>query len=185
MKEKINLIINNINRLLSNDEVSYRLYMILVVGTFVVIGLFGVIPSTRILFSNISLASDLNKNNSALSSKLGEIKKVEADLNSVGTNAFFLENYLPTNFNIQTYIVDFVFASGESDLVVERVTPINEEKGIVNLSVTMIGNGSALKLINVLESLNRVSEIQSLSVTKGKEYDTISMLIKTFIMEKQ
>lgn len=185
MKEKINLVVNNIRRLLSNEEFSYRVYLILVVGTFIVVGLLGIIPSTKILISNITLASDINKNNKDLSSKLVSLKKIEGDLNIVGQNAYFLESYLPETFNIQNYLVDFVFASGEANLVVERVTPVKEDNGVVDLAVIMVGNGDVVKLVNVLESLNRVTEVQSVSVSKGKEYDTLSMLIKTFIMEKQ
>jgi hypothetical protein len=185
MKEKINLLFNNINRLLSNEEVSYRLYLTLAVATFVIVGIFGIIPSTKNLISNITLAKDIRKNNVALAGKLIELKKSGVDLNNVGTNISFLDSYVPEDFNLQNYLVDFVFASGEADLVLERLIPIDEESGSVNLSVSMIGNGDPLKLINVLESLNRISEIQSFSVFKGMEYNTISMIIKTFIMEKQ
>jgi hypothetical protein len=185
MKERINLITNNINRLLSNEEISYRVYLVLAVVTFVVVGLFGVIPSTKNLISNITLASSINKDNSSLLSKLIELKKVEIQLNNVGSNILFLDSYLPENFDIQNYLVDFVFASGEADFVVERVTPFNEDKDNIDLSLVMIGNGDSIKLINVLESLNRITEVQSLNVSKGKEYNTLSMLIKTFIMEKQ
>ena len=185
MREKFNLLISNLKRVLSNDDLVYRMYMILAVLTFVLVGIFGIVPSSKTLVSNIKLAVDLNKSNIMLSDKLVDLRKVESELNAVTNNIFFLENYLPTEFNIQDYIVDFVFATGEAEFSLDRITPVKEGASGVDLAVVIVGNGDPVKLISVLESLNRVTEIQDLRVSKSGEYATLSMLVRTFIMEKQ
>lgn len=187
MKEKLYLLISNTSRLLSNERISYRLYMILAATSFLVIGIFGIVPSTKNIIFNITLVSDMVKTNTMLSNKLVELKTAEQELSSVGSNIFLLENYLPEDLNIQNYLIDFVFVAGEAEFIVERVSPLNENggSGSIDLSVVMIGNGDLSKLITLLESLSRVTEIQSLSVVKSGEYDTLTMTVRTFIMEKQ
>lgn len=185
MKERINLLLSNIKRLISNEEILYRAYLVLTVAAVVFVGLFGIIPASKNTVSNLKLVMEMNKTNKMLSNKVIELKKAEESLNNVGNNVFFLENYLPENFNIQNYMVDFVFAAGDADFVVSRITPIKEKNGSVDIYVSMLGTRDLVKLINILESLNRVSEIQEIRVTKGLEYNTLSMTLRTFIMEKQ
>ncbi|MFZ2664110.1 MAG: hypothetical protein WAX66_02005 [Patescibacteria group bacterium] len=185
MRERFNLLISNLKRVLSNDDLAYKMYMILAVLTFVLVGVFGIIPSSKTLISNVKLVVDLNKNNIMLSNKLAELKKVENELSVVTNNIFFLENYLPTEFNIQDYIVDFVFATGEAEFALDRITPVKEGTSGVDLAVVIVGSGDPVRLISILESLNRVTEIQDLRISKSGEYATLSMLVRTFIMEKQ
>jgi len=185
MKEKFNLVVSNLKRVLSNSDLSYKIYMVFAILTFILIGVFGIVPSSKVFIANIKLAIDMNKSNSMLSSKLVELKKVEGDLKAVEDSIFFLENYLPEQFNVQDYIVDFVFSSGETDFSIDRVTPVKEAGDVINLAIVFVGNGSPVELVNILESLNRVTEIQDLKVSQNEGYTTLSMLVKTFIMEKQ
>ena len=137
------------------------------------------------MVANYKLVREMTKTNVMLRKKITDIADAKDKMDDISDFLKLLEIYLPDNFNIQNYIVDFVFSAGDADYVIDRFTPVKQDKGSVDIAVNLIGTGDPLKLIKNIESLIRVTEIQEVRFSKGVDFNELTLTVKTFIMEKQ
>ena len=185
MKERPQLFFNKINRLISNEAISFKFYLFWGILAILTIGLFGILPGVKTVYENYRLVSDMKTTNVMLVKKIQDLDKVKSSLDNVGSNILYLEANLPRNFEIQNYMIIFVFAAGDANFVVDRFTPYSSEGNAVDILITLIGDGDLYKLISNLESINRISEVQDIKMTKTAAYNEITLKVRTFIMEKQ
>ena len=184
MKEKLQLFFSKITRLISNEDVSFKIYLVAAIVALLTIGLFGVFPGLKTVYENYKLVLEMKNTNVMLTKKIQDLETAKSSLDNVGNNVLYLKNSLPANFDIQNYMVIFVFAAGNADLVVDRFTPYDNQGNAVDILVNLIGNGDLYRLISNLESINRVSEVQDIRVKKAEAYNEITLKVRTFIMEK-
>lgn len=185
MRDRLQRTYNNISRLISNEYIAYKIYLVWLVMTLVLFGFFGIYPLSKSIFANYKLTREMVKTNSMLTKKIADITDAKEKMDRVSGFLNLLELYLPEEFSTQNYMVDFIFVAADGDYVVDRFTPLAQTPTIVDISVNLIGIGDFLKVINNLEALIRVTEIQNIRFTKNVEYNELTLTVRTFIMEKQ
>ncbi|MBU0534651.1 MAG: hypothetical protein ABIJ82_03990 [Patescibacteria group bacterium] len=185
MKEKIQKVSNNFARLITNEVISYKIYLYWAAIAVLLMGIFGVYPFTRELIGKYQISRQMTKLNKDLSKKYNEISDASEKIKLVGTDVLYLNGYLPENFDPQNYMIDFVTASGNAGYYVDTFVPTGQEGSVVEIVVALFGEGDLTQLMENLENLNRVSEIQNVELVKRGASDTLRLNIKTYIMEKQ
>lgn len=185
MKEKIQKIRNNLTRLVTNEEVSYKIYLYWAALTVLLVGVFGIYPLTRALVGKYQISRQMTRLNKDLLKKINEISDASEKIKTVGSDVLYLNNYLPEDFDTQNYMIDFVTAAGKAGYYVDTFTPLTQEGSVIEISAGLSGEGNLVELTENLENMNRVSEIQNVGLTKGGAVDTLRLNIKTYIMEKQ
>lgn len=185
MNEKINKLVGYINRILSNDYLALKIYQYWAIGVFILFGVFGVFSVSKVIYQKVPLILEMQKVNSDLSKKAEDLAEIEKTLLSVNDNLIFLRNYLPDNFDIQNYMVDFVIATSQSGFIVDKFVPIEEVNNVISISVHLSGSGDLLSLVRGLEDMDRITEIVSIDYTKDSNDDRIKMVVNTFSMKKQ
>lgn len=178
---------NGLKRILSNESVSYRVYLIWGVITLVFFGLFGLLPISINTVSNLKLANEMSKNNKNLDKKIVYLKKMKEDLKVVEESTQLLDIYLPDVYDPQNHVVELSVIVGDAGFSLSKFSSNLsnlENKNYIDSNLTVIGNGNLDKLISDIESSGRLSEIKNLSVSKGKEEVNIVMTIRSYIMEK-
>lgn len=185
MKEKIQRIRNNLTRLVTNEDVSYKTYLYWAAVTVLLVGVFGIYPFTRELIGKYQISRQMTKLNKDLLKKFNEVSDASEKIKMVGSDVLYLNNYLPEDFDTQNYMIDFVTAAGKAGYYVDTFTPLIQEGSVIEISVGLSGEGDLVKLTENLENMNRVSEIQNVGLTKVGAVDTLRLNIKTYIMEKQ
>ncbi|MFC1700316.1 type 4a pilus biogenesis protein PilO [Patescibacteria group bacterium] len=174
-----------LSRLLSNDFIALRSYQYWAIGVFVIFGVIGIFSVSKAIYQKIPLMIEMQRINSDLSQKASELAELEKVLTDVSDDLIFLRNYLPDNFDIQNYMIDFVIASARSGFLVERFIPREEKDSVVEISVYLSGQGDLASLVGELESMDRITEILSIDYNRELSEDRIRMIVNTFGMKKQ
>jgi len=185
MKGNIQKVGNNLNRLVTNETISYKIYLYWAAASVLLLGFFGIYPITRELFGKYETLKQMTKLNKDLSRKITDISNASEKMKLVETSIPYLNNYLPDNFDLQNYMVDFVTASGKAGYYVDIFMPMTHEGSVVEIFISLFGEGDLVKLTENIENMNRVSEIQNITLSKSGSVDSLRLTIKTYIMEKQ
>ena len=185
MKEKIQKVSNNFARLITNEAVSYKIYLYWAAIAVLLIGILGIYPFTRELVGKYQISRQMTKLNKDLSKKFNEISNASEKIKLAGTDVSYLNSYLPEDFDPQNYMIDFVTASGKAGYYVDVFVPVRQEGSVVEITSALSGEGGLTQLIENLENLNRVSEIQNVELVKRGALDILRLDMKTYIMEKQ
>lgn len=184
MNKWVSKMLSSLSRFLSNEFLALRLYQYWVLGTIVIFGFFGIYPSVRAIFQKVPLVYEMSKINRDLFSKATELSKLETVLEEVRSDAVFLHNYMPDNFDIQNYMVDFVISAAQTGFLVDRFIPMEKDNNITEVSVTLSGGGDLPTFVSLLEDMKRVTEISQLTYTIEKDGGTLKAVVKTYSMQK-
>ena len=185
MNERIQKLTGYLNRILSNDYLALRIYQYWAIGVFILFGVIGIYSVTKVIYQKVPLIVEMQKVNSDLSQKADKLAEIEKVLLSVSDDTIFLYNYLPDNFDIQNYMVDFVIATAQSGFLVDRFVPREEADNAISVSVYLSGKGDLVSLVGELESMERITEIVSIDYSRELSEDQIRMVANTFSMKKQ
>lgn len=185
MKEKVQKLSNNLNRLLTGEVVSRNIYLCWAISAFLLIGIFGICPFTKELVGKYQIYVQMTKLNKDLSRKVSDISNASEKIKLVSDDILYLDRYLPNDFDTQNYMVDFITASGEAGYYVDTFTPTEGAEGAAEIYISLSGRGDVTQLVKSLESLKRVSEIQDITLSKMGGEDILRLYVKTYIMEKQ
>lgn len=185
MKEKIKKLTSNVTRLITNESTSYKIYLYWAITAVLLIGVFGIYPFTRELIGKYQLSRQMTKLNKDLLKKFNDISDASGKINLIGTDILYLNSYLPEDFDLQNYMIDFVVAAGKAGYYVDGFMPTGQEGTVVEVSVALFGDGDPVQLTQSLESLKRISEIQNVELLSRGAVSTLRLNIKTYTMEKQ
>jgi hypothetical protein len=176
---------NNFIRLITNADISYKIYIYWALLAVLLTGVFGIYPFTREVVKKYQISKQMVQLNKDLSKKISDISDATRKIKLIDSDIRYLDAYLPYDFNIQNYMVDFVIATGEAGYNVNSFTPEGQEGSSVRISVSLSGEGDINQLTKNLEGLNRVSEIENIALSKKATEDSLRLSIVTFTMEKQ
>ena len=183
MREQLQLLLSKISRLLSNEDIAFKVYLSLGAAVVLTVGLFGIVPGVKAVYENFNLVREMKTTNAMLNKKIQDLETAKTGLDNIGNNLSYLEYNLPTNFDIQNYMIVFVFVAGDSNYVVDRFSPYNSQGNAVEILITLIGKGDLSRLITNLEKINRISEVEDIRLKRSDAYDEITLRVRTFIME--
>lgn len=185
MREKIQKIKNNVIRWATNEDVSHKMYLGWTVLVVLLMGVFGIYPATRELIGKYQLSRQMVVLNQDLLKKSNEVSIASEKIKAAGTDVAYLDRYLPESFDLQNYMIDFITASGRAGYSVDTFVPTDQQGSEINIYVSLSGGGDLIQLIQNLENMNRISEIQSIGLSKMGAGSILRLIIKTYIMEKQ
>lgn len=183
--EKTNDFLNSIRRILSNESISIKIYIVWGLVTLVLFGFMGFLPVSKIFLSNIALLEDLYKNNLNLEKKIEELEVAKERVELVGDDVDILDKFLPDEFQAQNYLVDMSIIFGQSGYSLDSVSFTNKDASEVNMSLRVSGKGNLKDLVYRLEESKKLNEIQSIKYGVGNREDSLNMNIKSFIMENR
>jgi Tfp pilus assembly protein PilO len=184
MKEFFEKTLNTLKRFLTNEAVAARIYLYWGAATLIIFGIFGFWPVSKVFFSNIKLLDEMYQNNLKLEKKIVELKDAKVKLDIVGDDADILDEYLPNDFEPQTYLVEISSMAGKSGYSLDRVSFGKIENSRVSMSLSMSGNGDIKKFVQDVESSGKITEISSIELTIGDREDQLIIPIESYIMEK-
>lgn len=176
---------SNLSRSISNKDTLFRIYLYWAVLSVVFLGFFGIYPTAKAILNNLSIISEMKSVNTGLEKRLFDLLALKIKLDKVKNEIPLLDNYLPETFEIQNYMVDFVVASQEAGFNVQSFVPLQEESSSVYVNVELLGEGDVVGLIKNIEKLNRVTEVESVLLSRQAPYDILTLVVKNFIMERQ
>jgi Tfp pilus assembly protein PilO len=185
MKDRLQKIRNNLIRWATNEDISYKIYLIWAVGVFLLVGLFGIYPLTRELITKYQVSRQMVNLNKDLQRKFNEVSDASVKIAAVGSGVSYLDMYLPENFELQNYMIDFITASGKAGFSLDTFMPMDQVGSAVGIYISLSGDGDLVSLIKNLEDMNRISEIQSINLSEIGATPILRLNITTYIMEKQ
>lgn len=183
--DKTNDFLNSIRRILSNESISIKIYIVWGVVTLLLFGFMGFLPVSKIFFSNISLLEDLYQNNLKLEKKIEELEVAKEKVELVGDDVNILDKFLPDEFQAQNYLVDMSVIFGQSGYSLDSVSFNNKNVNEVDMSLRISGKGNLKELVSKLEESKKLNEIQNIRYGIGSREDSLNMSIKSFIMENR
>ena len=184
MKEIINWIYSTIHRFISNEAIAIKIYIYWGISTLMFFGLFGFYPVSKIFISNIKLLDEMYKNNLQLEKKIEELKVAKEKIDIVGEDAKILEQFLPDDFEPQTYMVELALLVGEAGYSLDKIDFGKIDNSRVSMSLGITGKGNLNDLVSSIETSGRITEIENIKLSLGDRDNTLNLTIKSFIMEK-
>lgn len=185
MKENTQKLKNNLNRWVTSESVSFKIYLCWAVFAVLLIVVFGIYPATKELLAKYQITVQMTKLNEDLLKKYNEVSDVSEKLELVATDIPYLDKNIPENFDLQNYMVDFITAVGEAGYYVDSFAPGWKTGPSVEIFANLSGNGDLVQLTQNIEGMDRVSEIQNIELKKLGTTDTLRLDLETYIMEKQ
>ena len=186
--KKLDEFLNLIRRILSNEAIAIKIYIVWGLITLVVFGFMGFLPVSKIFLSNIDLLDDLYQNNLNLEKKIDELKVAKEKVELVGEDANILDKFLPDEFQAQNYLVDMSVIFGQSGYSLDSISFTNTSVNNVDevtMNLRISGKGNLKDLVASLEESKKLNEIQSIRFSVGGREDSLHMTIRSFIMENK
>lgn len=185
MRQEFQKLKNNIVRLLTNEALSQKMYLGWAAVAILLIGVFGILPVSRELLNKYTIIVQMTELNKALSKKIDDVSNASKEIELIAEDIIYLNSYLPEDFEIQNYMIDFITAAGVAGYYVDSFTPATESGGAIGIFVTLSGDGDLITLIKSIENLKRVSEIQDVNLSNSGTENSLRLTVTTYIMEKQ
>ncbi len=185
MKEKTGELINLIKRILSNEELSAKIYIVWGILTLIVFGVFGFYPVSKIFVSNVKLLDDLYTSNLKLEKKIEELKLAKEKIDIVGDDIDVLDKFLPDEFVAQNYLVDFSVLASESGYSLDSVKFEEVKNSEVGIALNLSGKGDLKSLVKNLEESRKLNEVVSIRYSIGDRDDNLNLSIRSFIMGEE
>jgi len=145
-------ILNSLRRILSNESISARIYIIWGISVLIIFGFLGLYPVTKILISNLTLIDDLYTSNISMEENVEKLKKLKEKVDFVKDDIYLLDSFVPTEFRAQDYLVDISVISSKNGYFMDKVSFGENKEFSVVLNISLIGNGSPTDMIQGLES---------------------------------
>ncbi len=177
-------ILNSLKRIFSNEVTAAKIYVVWGVLVLVVFGFLGLYPVTKILISNFSLVDSLYKSNISMEENLKKLKEIKEKVDYVEEDIYLLENFVPTEFRSQNYLVEMSAISGESGYFMDKLNFGENKDSSVVLSLNLVGKGDPINMISRLESSAKLNEIELIRYSVGEVTDMLNIQIRSFIMDK-
>ena len=184
MNKQFSKISSSLSRFLSNEFLALRMYQYWTLGVAVIFGFFGIYPNVKAISQKVPLVYEMNKVNKDLSSKAIELWELESVLKEVRSDVGFLHSYMPNNFDIQNYMVDFVISAAQTGFLVDRFSPAEKDGNVTEISITLLGGGDLVALVNLLEDMERVTEVSQLVYTIEESGERLRIVVNTYSMQK-
>jgi|GEM_PF-1701651 len=171
----------NILRYLTYLKQSSFFYFYCLIFSFFVFGFGGILPLGINIFNKsktITLAKTVITN---FQKKEIEVETMKEDYAAIQPYLYFLDIYMPTDINVDDYLISLNAAAISNGFSVKRMAPVGQESNnSIVLNVGLEGYGNLADLIKDIEDLKRVTKITALEVTKVKGRDRIELSLQIF-----
>lgn len=185
MNNKIERTSIDINRHLANANYSLRLYSIWAIATFIVFGLFGVYPQIKLLTKGIKTHKEMREINNSLNTKINFIKDESLRIENNPKAVKNLDKALPTDYEVQNYIVDLSFGVAEADFDLQAVRAerlLDSNQG-VGITADFKGEGSIGELVKSIESLKRATQVNKVSFGSQSGEKTSTCQLDIYVLK--
>jgi hypothetical protein len=168
---------------------------ILVVWTFlavIVVGYYGIGPLWGLSKEKRGTIKQMEEINNNLESNFNVLDALGQDLILTGKNIRYIYEYMPSEPDLQNYLVDFVGATSQAGFSLVRFTPnilINEDENnnVATIKARIEGEGDLVDLAKGIEDLKRISSIQKFEFSHAKSSNKtlVSIDLEIYYMDDQ
>lgn len=175
----------DVKRNLKNSEFAARLFGLTALITVVVYGFFGIRPLWKVIVQKQKLLEQIRDVTIDLDRNVLHLKSVQNDLYTYSDSLVYLEKYMPKQFNVQNYMLDFVDTASKSGFIVKSFRPeIQEDSAEINLNIALTGDGDMKDFVYKIEEMKRTSQIKSIKYsmdlkrTREKSFSVLLTIYK-------
>lgn len=178
----INEYVVKIKRYTSHSSNLAQIYTLWFLIVFSFLFIFGVVPGIRSIFEKIQIVSEMSKVNKSLSNKSESLKKSQKELETYQSAIKSLDHYLPDDFLMSSYMVEFVLGTADSGFTIVRFVPgeSNDDSNQTSIMVSLKGLGSIQNLISNVESLKSVTEVEKIGYIVNEDTKDVTLNIRVF-----
>jgi len=185
MKKGVKQVETDVTRRLRDAGFLLKVYSIWGILAFVVFGLMGIYPQTKVLRESINTYKEMAKINESLISKIDLINQEALKIEGNKDGVEKLNKALPADYEVQNYIVDLSFSVARTGynlegFTAEKSTEVDEG---VKASATLNGKGSVGELIKSIESLDRAAQVNGFTLEEQKDERNIECFLNLYILE--
>lgn len=159
----------NIERSLKNTVIAFRIYGIIFSFCVITFGFLGILPLSRIIKTKLAISKEMQTSYKTLQTNLVTAQQAEKDILENKQRIALLDEYMPQETKVQTYILDFVESIGASGYVLSsfsQETPENTS-GQIDLALSLEGVTYPTDMIKNIEVLKRVTQVKSVKISQN------------------
>lgn len=175
--------INFTKRILSNESISIKIYIVWGILTLLLFGFMGFIPVSKIFITNTNILEDLYQNNLKLEKKIVELEEAKQKVDIVGDDIHILDKFLPDEFRAQNYLVEMSDIFGKYGFYTDSVNFRNTDSHKIGMDVKISGKGDLKDIVKNLEESKKLYEVQRIDLNVGDREDIVNINVVSFIME--
>lgn len=176
MKFSINRNVGDIKR---NYLASINVVRIVTWWAFIAViffGYFGIRPLSKVLVNKNNTVKEMIEINKNLESNIALLNEEGAKIESTGNNLNYLYTFMPVRPNIQDYLVEMLPEISKAGFTVKKYVPsFSSVEGEYPITVLFEGTGDITMLIEKIESLKRITRVESFKVLKNDNSDSIQV----------
>lgn len=171
----------NVYRYLKYLEQSSYFYFYILIFCFVVFGVFGILPLSINIFKKLDTIKNMQTTISNLDKKLLDAKVFESQYKESLPYLPYLNMYMPTDINVDDYLTSLNAVVVNHGFSIRRLSPKgdyvnNSQELLINIE----GYGVLPELIKNIESLKRITKINTIEIQKVKGKERINLGIQIF-----
>jgi len=155
-----------LKRILTHRTYHSRLMSLWALIVFIAFGVFGIRPLFKTIREKRVLIPELQELNTQIEKNLADFSVIKFDLIKAGENIQYLEEYLPTYYKPEDYLLELTYAGSTANFALQRFSPANfallaHSEGM-NITVRFEGTGSPHELIRQIEELPRITKVRAM-----------------------
>lgn len=172
----------NISRYLKFLDVSEFFTFYIFLFCVLILGIFGVIRLGSLAYKKIILLNEMNKTIISLNEKEKSLSNLSKNYDQdIKPLIPYLDAYMPTDINLDDYIVSLNSVVGIKGFFLKNVSPTEAGKDkSQEIVVSMEGYGEMKDLLKGVEELKRITQVTSIQITEIKGRLILAMNLKIY-----
>jgi len=186
VKKNITKAPSDISRRLKDTAFALRIYSIWAMSIFLVFGLFGIYPQTKMLIESVRTHREMQSINKVLADKINFVNQEALSITQNTSGIAALDKALPKDYEVQNYVVDFSFAVSRTGygLTGMNVGEPSDGGRSIAVNATLEGNGSLGGLVKSIESLSRAAQVNGISFSQRNEVKKeVTCLLNIYVLK--
>lgn len=177
-------IFSNLKRFIDYIENETGLYSYWVLASIVIFIFLGILPLSKKLFAQYTTFTQMKEYETALSNKEKELKEAASTLREINMYIPYLNLLMPQGFNVSDYMVQMSMAGSNNGFSLDSFSPNASKEGIKSFTLKFEGGGDLLNLVKEIESLTRITQVNSVSQNLKKGEYITSVEVTTYSIPK-
>ena len=183
MNEEVRKKISTYRRSLEDTKVSTAVYSFLFVVAFIIYGILGAYPLSKVLVRKYNTIKDLRELNGKLDEKNNYLLRMQTQLLSANPYLQGLEKIITPKPAIQNYMVQLVEAAAKSGFKQRSMIIQSMQNGQAALRVSFQGSPEQLgKLIDSIEKMERLSTVDALNYMVREDTANVEISVRIYYL---
>lgn len=162
-------------------EVSLRFYVGLVIVNSIIIGYMGVWRISAVITEQMRIVEEQTYAQRELENKLEVLTTISENEGSIIDIDYKLNRDLPETPETHKYLASIVKSVGNEGFVLNRMSSGSTDNNTTYMTLQFIGDiYEADRLISTIESLDRITNVTSVTLSKNRDISTISVNLEIY-----